>query len=613
MHFQPAISTASPRSSKRRGSNKENLPERLGFISRSGQPGSDGSGSEGRASPAQTAGSGANHKSPVSECRTLESPAVGSLSSPGSTLEMRPPEVSESADQIRPWQPDATNTGAGQKNNMELQLVNEIKERSEGRLKASDKVPESPSGGNPAAQLVTELFESIKAKGVDSSGKKSMTTPLHEKETSNRHEVDFKANLRKVTKNTATPAPNTKDENVNSNGGNIDFKSNLKKTSNSSNFNSEELNNGRDHEGQKAGKEEASKVESGGIVDFKAKLKKPKTMVQGLSEPSPEQSAPGDPSSSSNNTSKVDSNEQPPVDFKARLRKVSGNKPVVTVGVANNAPSSNAAPTPSNATAVEEQPNLDEKRKSTGSISSLRKMWESSDQSPALGGRKGASASTPPSSQPTSPSNEAGPSSSTVKFEKRVWPPVPSTETEGKPMVPVKPTMKKTAPPTTKPPPPKEPSGVVKPPPLVAKPKNVACNIYAAPTAVTSRPKTSPKPSLPAKPSPGATNAPPSTKDTLLGSSQSLEGKLSDAVASAQLSTVALMQLSENVGTFHTDCTDYVESVPATGRFRFRSLLSKLESQGQELRRPAGSTAENKRMVGEIQGTLKDLVACIQR
>ena len=77
--------------------------------------------------------------------------------------------------------------------------------------------------------------------------------------------------------------------------------------------------------------------------------------------------------------------------------------------------------------------------------------------------------------------------------------------------------------------------------------------------------------------------------------------------------TGALMQLSENVGTFHTECTDYVESVPATGRFRFRSLLSKLANQGQELRRPAGSTSENKRMVGEIQGTLKDLVNVIQR
>ena len=72
----------------------------------------------------------------------------------------------------------------------------------------------------------------------------------------------------------------------------------------------------------------------------------------------------------------------------------------------------------------------------------------------------------------------------TVKFEKRVWPPVPNTETE-KPMVPVKPTVKPPAP-TTKPPPPKEP--MVKPPPkpaMAVKPN--VCNIYAAPTVGTSR------------------------------------------------------------------------------------------------------------------------------
>ena len=76
----------------------------------------------------------------------------------------------------------------------------------------------------------------------------------------------------------------------------------------------------------------------------------------------------------------------------------------------------------------------------------------------------------------------AGQDKSTVKFEKRVWPPVPNTETE-KPMVPVKPTVKPPAP-TTKPPPPKEP--MVKPPPkpaMAVKPN--VCNIYAAPTVAT--------------------------------------------------------------------------------------------------------------------------------
>ena len=212
---------------------------------------------------------------------------------------MRQPDPSAMAlstgDQIRPWQPSDSAVGSRKAatGNMELQLMNEIKERSEGRLllkSASDK--ESPSGSHPAAQqLVTELFESIKAKGGESSNNKKQS-PLHEKESSsassnNKHEIDFKANLRKVSKS-GGGSQNAKEDISSSSGGNIDFKSNLKKTSISTNpdlNNSNNNGNSRDHElNQKA--KDATKIESGGIVDFKAKLKKPKTMVQGTNESS---------------------------------------------------------------------------------------------------------------------------------------------------------------------------------------------------------------------------------------------------------------------------------------------------------------------------------------
>ena len=85
-----------------------------------------------------------------------------------------------------------------------------------------------------------------------------------------------------------------------------------------------------------------------------------------------------------------------------------------------------------------------------------------------------------------------------MKFEKRVWPPIPSTETE-KPMVPIKPTVKPPAP-TTRPPPPKEggswKTSQLKPVPAV---KPNVCNIYAAPSQPLSQPK--PKPNQTAKPS----------------------------------------------------------------------------------------------------------------
>ena len=240
--------------------------------------------------------------------------------------------------------------------------------------------------------------------------------------------------------------------------------------------------------------------------------------------------------------------------------------------------------------------------------------------------------------------------SSTVKFEKRVWPPVPNTETE-KPMVPVKPTVKPPAP-TTKPPPPKEP--MVKPPPkpaMAVKPN--VCNIYAAPTAVTSRTSTttsnSSKPPIASRPSqviskqsaastPSAV-APPSheprepasggsgcsssemsagtadNKEELLGISMKLDSSI-DATK-ADLSKSNLLKLSDDIGTFSESASNYVDNVPATGRFRFRSLLNKLEQQSGELRSSSvGKASANQtsaKLCGDIQTTVRDLVTVIQR
>ena len=64
-------------------------------------------------------------------------------------------------------------------------------------------------------------------------------------------------------------------------------------------------------------------------------------------------------------------------------------------------------------------------------------------------------------------------------------------------------------------------------------------------------------------------------------------------------------------------CSTYVDSIPATGRFRFRSLLAKLESQGKELRSvnvgKGGNGETNSQLVRDLQNTVKDLVAAINR
>ena len=265
---------------------------------------------------------------------------------------------------------------------------------------------EPPVSGDPASQLVTELFESIKLKSdTDKPCKPSVSKPSEPK---HQPVTDFKAGLRKVNQHPLSG------EKCQEQAQQVNFKSQLKKTNTS--LYAQPQHEDQDHDQ--------------GKVDFKAQLKKVKE-VKVKAEPS-------DGVSESQDLNNV----------KASLRSVSKHsiEQVATEGDDKG---------------VEGE----DKRKSTGSISSLKKMWE--DGQPAEGG------------------NDDRPGS-VVKFEKRVWPPIiPTTETE-KPMVPVKPTVK--PPPTSKPP--KEPSCKPPPKPSPAS-KPMVCNIYAAPNSVPPKPNIS--------------------------------------------------------------------------------------------------------------------------
>ena len=85
-----------------------------------------------------------------------------------------------------------------------------------------------------------------------------------------------------------------------------------------------------------------------------------------------------------------------------------------------------------------------------------------------------------------------------------------------------------------------------------------------------------------------------------------------------------LLQLSDDIGVFAESASCFVENVPATGRFRFRSLLNKLEQQSGELRSSsvgkASALSQHKaetmpaaKLCGDIQATVRDLVTVIQR
>ena len=114
----------------------------------------------------------------------------------------------------------------------------------------------------------------------------------------------------------------------------------------------------------------------------------------------------------------------------------------------------------------------------------------------------------------------------------------------------------------------------------------------------------------------GCSSSEMSDKEELLGISAKLDSSI-DATK-ADLSKSNLLKLSDDIGTFAESATGYVDNVPATGRFRFRSLLNKLEQQSGELRSSSvGKSANNQdipaKLCGDIQATVRDLVNVIQR
>lgn len=88
------------------------------------------------------------------------------------------------------------------------------------------------------------------------------------------------------------------------------------------------------------------------------------------------------------------------------------------------------------------------------------------------------------------------------------------------------------------------------------------------------------------------------------------------------------MQLSEQVSDVYAAAIVYVDNIPATGRFRYRSLCNKLEEQSKELRElsignnkmersniggSVNSMSNSYNVVHDIQNTVKGLVTVIQR
>jgi len=502
------------------------------------------------------------------------------------------------------------------------QLLQEIVEPNTPPLPSNSPLPPLTSESTPAAQLVTELFESLKAKSVNEPLNSEGHNDMTENNDKQTNMTDFKAGLRKV------PHPMSQENKLHEQAcTQVDFKAQLKKTNHQTLY------------AQPLSPKEDSQTEN-----FKLQLRK----VNNNRPPSDDISISSVPC-------------QEKTDFRSSLRSVSSDfkkqlveeKDRKSDSEVNKLKEKDATVSDDKSDSYSKDDMLtsESKRKSTGSISSLVKIWETSD-SPTSPVIPQSESCQPTSNSPTNIEERPG---SVVKFEKRVWPPVPSTETE-KPMVPVKPTVKPA--PTSKPPPPNEP--VCKPPPKpapAAKPS--MCNIYAAPNSanqkntgnisVQNKPNISGnKPKLTSRQttsqeslkSPNTVSSATAEeqnqtgrsdkradstdsglsssydKESLVDISQSLDNILF-GLSEEGVTKASAMSASDKVGSFHLSCSTYVDSIPATGRFRFRSLLAKLENQGKELRAVnvgKGNSGEiNGQLVKELQTTVKDLIAVINR
>ncbi|XP_063910862.1 tyrosine-protein kinase Abl isoform X4 [Zophobas morio] len=294
------------------------------------------------------------------------------------------------------------------------------------------------------------------------------------------------------------------------------------------------------------------------------------------------------------------------IDFKSRLRKVDsgGDKKQEEANTDENEQETSKR----ESTASSDSGNLkieeaDDKRKSTGSISSLKKLWEPKEAADVPGNVQLSPKLTLKSKNNEELISEVSPVDTSddsmkgdKKSDKKNWPP----STEEKPVIPTKPPVK-----------------AVKPI-IAGRPAGSA--IYATPIA----PSSGNKPPIMAKPANLENKTPEEDvkdsgdkvgKDNILELSQALESTLRSIKSNDSVSTTTWLQLSDKIGLLHGSCMDYADNVvPAHTKFQFRELLTRLETQARQLR-SAGSrnSTENTRYINEVNNTIKDVVNVVFR
>ncbi|XP_019888758.1 tyrosine-protein kinase Abl isoform X2 [Ooceraea biroi] len=292
------------------------------------------------------------------------------------------------------------------------------------------------------------------------------------------------------------------------------------------------------------------------------------------------------------------------IDFKARLRKVDNTDKERAAAEEKNKSSRFDDSAGSNVADSAESSGVDDanddKRRSTGSISSLKKLWENKEAScdnqplsPKLNVRGTSSKQDVGDASEDSPEDHSGAStrSSTSKGDPRVWPPpTPSTDGVEKPVVPAKPLK-----------------------PLGPSSKHFGTSIYATPNCNKS-PSQSDDDGGGGKQT-GNTGESKGAKQSVMEISNVVENSILNLKGSPTIVMASWLQLSDKVGLLHGMCVNLTDTAIAPhARFQFRDLLTRLELQARQLR-AAGTRniTENTRLLSDVQNTIKDVINTVQR
>ncbi|XP_046630882.1 tyrosine-protein kinase ABL1-like isoform X4 [Daphnia pulicaria] len=288
-------------------------------------------------------------------------------------------------------------------------------------------------------------------------------------------------------------------------------------------------------------------------------------------------------------------------DFKSRLRKVANEKPEVEAAPDQQQQQQQPVaikpvvkpPAPEKADkSAESSEDCDDKRKSSGSINSLKRMWEKDQQVQQQQQQ--------PQQQPQSQRISLKSGANNVEPTVNSRPPPPPQQQPDKPAVPVKPSS------------------------VVMKPlgKNSSAAIYATPTSsvINAKPPVANRSSAVYAKGPAASMVIQSSvggSENGDGDRQKIVALCSEVEQVLSQSHATPNQWMELLSNVHSLCQTYADCIAPHGRFHFRQLIAKLETQTKEMKQtscgPLRNSSEHSRLVGDVKNTVRDVANALQR